>query len=871
MSFSVRVAMVSALAVVATALPLGGSAAAAPEAGIAPTLDAAALAAVPTSVATLVRRTDTSVWSPPSPDPSDITYIPGKGLLVSDAEVEEPLPPRTVTIFDGSTNMWYASLGGAVIEPGTTLGNPGARYSAEPAGLTYDPVRKVLLVADDNTKKIYTVSAGGDGQLGTGDDMVDSSFYIDVPHITRSSTDPESVAVDTSVTPNVIYVADAMNAEMYKFSLSGQLLTYWDVGGLGPIHPEGLAYDSARDTLLLLDDGTCRVYELSKDMALLNLIDIGKGKCTRAAGITLAPHSGDSKLRSMYIVDRGKDNTLANPDENDGLLEELYVNLPPLVTLTGPTAVPHGTVASLSGTARDDGNIKPMTYSWSKVSGPGTANFTDKSQCTAQFCKNVSFGTPGTYILQLEAFDGENRSSARVTVTSDGPPTAALTVTPTAGDASLPVTADASGSTDNQGIASYTFDFGDGSAKVTQAGPVATHTYTSGGDHTVTVTVTDTAGLSSTAKATVAVNQKPTVSAGPDRSVVMPAAASLAGSASDDGRPNPPGTLTTSWSKLSGPGTVTFAAVGAPSTTATFSAAGTYVLRLAATDSAATATDDVTVTVQAAAPAPPPPPPPVAEPAVPTTTVHAVSPQRILDTRRGLGAKQRKLRPGRALTLQVEGRGGFPSGGVDAAMLNITVLKPKAGGSLTVWPSKLARPGTKSMGFKRGVTKTKLVKTTVGSNGKIRIYNRSSRPIHLLASTNAWWGLTPAGWSGGAGELTRVKSYVRLDTRGSGAALGPRSMRAVKVIAGGALAGIPSDIDAVLLKVVARKPSRSGYLTVFPGDRGRQPWVMSVSFPAGTKAANKVLVPVDSRGRVKLYNRTGRTHVTVKVLGWVSG
>lgn len=745
MSFSVRVAMVSALAVVATALPLGGGAAAAPEAATAPALDATALATAPTSVATLVRRTDTSLWTPPSPDPSDITYIPPSaglptsGLLVSDAEVEEPLPPRTVPIFDGSTNMWYASLAGAMTAPGTTLGTPGVRYSEEPAGLTYDPVRKVLLVADDNTKQIHTVAAGGDGKLGTGDDVVVSSFYINVPHITRSNTDPESVTVDTSVSPNVIYVADALNDEMYRFSLSGTLLAYWDIGALGPMHPEGLVYDPSRNTLLVLDDGPpCRVYELSKDMALLNIVDMTKGKCTRAAGITLAPHSTNSKLRSMYVVDRGKDNTLTNLDENDGLLEELYVNLPPLVTATGPATVTHPAAASLVGTARDDGNTAAMTYTWSKVTGPGTVSFT----ASKALATSATFSVPGTYLLQLEAFDGEKRSTANVTVISNGPPKAAVSVTPTAGNSPLTVTANASGSsdTDGAGIVSYTFDFGDGSPKVTQPGSSAQHTYTTGGNHTLTVTVTDSGGLPGTARATVAVNQKPTVSAGPDRSVVMPAAASLAGSASDDGLPNPPGTLTTSWSQVSGPGTVTFAAVGAPSTSATFSAAGTYVLRLTATDSATTATDDVTVTVQAAAPPPPAQVPPVSVPVTPTVTVHAVTPQRILDTRSGLGAKQRKLRPGRALTLQVEGRGGFPSAGVDAVMLNITVLRPKARGSLTVWPSKLPRPSTKALAFKRGVTKSKLVKTVVGSDGKIRIYNRSARPIHLLASTNAWWG-----------------------------------------------------------------------------------------------------------------------------------
>ena len=57
---------------------------------------------------------------------------------------------------------------------------------------------------------------------------------------------------------------------------------------------------------------------------------------------------------------------------------------------------------------------------------------------------------------------------------------------------------------------------------------------------------------------------------------------SLSGTATDDGVPGIG--LTTTWSKVSGPGTVTFGNASALSTTASFSVAGTYVLRLTASD-----------------------------------------------------------------------------------------------------------------------------------------------------------------------------------------------------------------------------------------------------------------------------------------------
>ncbi|MEA2522407.1 MAG: hypothetical protein QOI81_2053 [Actinomycetota bacterium] len=89
----------------------------------------------------------------------------------------------------------------------------------------------------------------------------------------------------------------------------------------------------------------------------------------------------------------------------------------------------------------------------------------------------------------------------------DAPPVAHLTVTPNSGAAPLPVTADASASTDTDStpIATYTFDFGDGTVIGPQAGATAPHTYSSTGPFTVTVTVTDTAALSSQATAPVTV------------------------------------------------------------------------------------------------------------------------------------------------------------------------------------------------------------------------------------------------------------------------------------------------------------------------------------------------------------------------------
>jgi PKD repeat protein len=92
------------------------------------------------------------------------------------------------------------------------------------------------------------------------------------------------------------------------------------------------------------------------------------------------------------------------------------------------------------------------------------------------------------------------------------------------------------------------------------------------------------------------VNQAPVVDAGAEQLVVMPNKATLNGSAVDDGLPVG-STLTVLWQQISGPGTVTFDNASAVQTAAIFSQAGTYHLRLSATDGQLLSNSDVTVRV----------------------------------------------------------------------------------------------------------------------------------------------------------------------------------------------------------------------------------------------------------------------------------
>jgi len=94
-------------------------------------------------------------------------------------------------------------------------------------------------------------------------------------------------------------------------------------------------------------------------------------------------------------------------------------------------------------------------------------------------------------------------------------------------------------------------------------------------------------------------NQPPTVDAGPDQAITLPANAALSATVTDDALPTG-SVLTTAWSTVSGPGTVTFGSPNAVGSTASFSTPGAYVLRLTASDGELSTTGDVTVTVNQA-------------------------------------------------------------------------------------------------------------------------------------------------------------------------------------------------------------------------------------------------------------------------------
>ncbi|HYJ68138.1 MAG TPA: hypothetical protein VEX15_10820 [Nocardioidaceae bacterium] len=653
-------------------------------------------------VATLVAARDTSVWNPPSPDPSGITYNSTTDrLVISDGEVDE------MPLYAGA-NIYRATRQGGLTGTATTL-----PWSNEPTDVAFNPTTGQTYYSDDDKKSLFVQAAAG----GTPTNFKTSTFGL---------TDPEGVAYDPN--HNWIWASDGVGSQVFKLQpgpngvFNGvppggdDIATQYDLLKYGATDTEAIEYDAVRDTVVVLDDNNT-IFEIDTNGSLLTTIDTTAANVTKAAGITIAPASNGSGARNYYIVDRGLDNN-NHPGENDGLIQEISVNLDPITNR--PPAVNAGAdqmidlpeTANLMGTAIDDGQPSgTLTYSWSKVSGPVNGNVTFGS--TTDPNSTATFSATGSYVLRLTANDGglTNFDDIKVDVYpvggirmiqipiahgaddamqfiggtndryvdvasaddefgNDGPLTPETVMTgvrfqnipvPAGGQI---VSAKIQFKTDELGTDATTFRIrGEASDNAAQYVQGRNGNITSRSATTTTVpwsppgwNLIGEAGLNQqtpelssmmqeiidrpgwakgnavafmvdgtngdladgrrTAEAKDGLsppvlllqfrlqkpppNDPPMVNAGLDQSIQLPATAPLDGTVTDDGNPTPPGATTTTWSKVSGPGTVTFG-TNAVDTTATFSQAGNYVLQLAANDGELQATDIVSVSVAAAA------------------------------------------------------------------------------------------------------------------------------------------------------------------------------------------------------------------------------------------------------------------------------
>ncbi|RJP72684.1 MAG: T9SS C-terminal target domain-containing protein, partial [Ignavibacteriales bacterium] len=228
----------------------------------------------------------------------------------------------------------------------------------------------------------------------------------------------------------------------------------------------------------------------------------------------------------------------------------------------------------------------------------------------------ATFPGEGTYQLQLSSTDGALTTTDIVQVIVNpapvnqapvvnagtdkvvAPPTSIVNLNGTATDDGLPNPPSTLSITWTQVSGPSGVTFGNANSLITTA------TFPASGTFRLMLSANDG---SLTSQDTIIINRTstPVVNAGVNQQITMPLdSVQLTGTATDDSLPNPPGALTILWSKSSGPGTITFSNISSLSTRAKFSVAGTYVIRLTATDGVSQGTDTAIVVVKQALPIP---------------------------------------------------------------------------------------------------------------------------------------------------------------------------------------------------------------------------------------------------------------------------
>ena len=254
------------------------------------------------------------------------------------------------------------------------------------------------------------------------------------------------------------------------------------------------------------------------------------------------------------------------------------------------------------------------------------------------------------------------------------------------------------------------------------------------------------------------------------------------------------------------------------------------------------------------------------------------TPQRVVDTRNGIGAPKLRIAPGATMTVPMAGAAvRRPDGSAatvpadaTAVAVNVTAVEPSNPGFFTVWPCGAAMPTTSNVNFARGGAVANGVVAPLGVGGAICIY--SDQGADVLVDVLGWFG-----GDAGSAFVGAVPSRL-VDTRngigGPTGRLAPASSRAVSVRGvavnvGGVARQVPAEATAVALNVTMVEAGAAGFATVWPCGTP-QPDASNVNFANGATVANGVVAPIGPDGSVCVATSAG-AHLLVDIAGWFTG
>jgi hypothetical protein len=251
------------------------------------------------------------------------------------------------------------------------------------------------------------------------------------------------------------------------------------------------------------------------------------------------------------------------------------------------------------------------------------------------------------------------------------------------------------------------------------------------------------------------------------------------------------------------------------------------------------------------------------------------APTRLLDTRGGLGAKKARVATGGVVRLRVNGAAGIST--ATSATLNLTVVGAAGTGFVTAYPDGTKRPTASNVNYVKGQTVANLVDIPVPADGLVDFYV-SKGPVDLVADVEGYRTAYP---NGKGTVLSDSRSewgqfFKILDTRDKNYTPVVGKIGAGKTVTFDARVdpvtynptfGYGTNAEAAILDVTETNATASSYVTAYQAGTTR-PTASALNFAAGETRAATVVVPVDSTGKVTLYNHAGSVNLTVSVEGY---
>ncbi len=276
---------------------------------------------------------------------------------------------------------------------------------------------------------------------------------------------------------------------------------------------------------------------------------------------------------------------------------------------------------------------------------------------------------------------------------------------------------------------------------------------------------------------------------------------------------------------------------------------------------------------------------------------HPLTPARIFDSRTGvndsapLGVKPTSPQ-GLTFDVDVLGQGGVPAevDGVNtdvlAVVANVTVVGATLDGFLSIYPTGAA-PGESSLvNFRPTEAVPNLAVLGVGTGGKSTISivtPQGAGSAHVLIDVFGWISTSQFADTADSGARFKPIPPSRLlDTRStptpagwtSGQPIGTLQQLTLPIRGANGVVPNTADVTGVMVNVTAANNAPGNqptFLSVTPTQTpaGVEPATSVTNVSAGQVKANMAIVPVGDDGSIRIFNRSGATHVIVDVLGYL--